>query len=178
MGNEAKLILEQVLSATNDNRLAEEVHSSPGQRERLLRSRSTTTWVAYLRRIERNSWNHSGRPCRSISYLRGDHQCHPIRRVTPSVSSMAGRAAVVGRVSSSPRAWRRTASLRMLALMGRMSRAMLERYSHIRMAAKVHAVSEVRFRAEQTKWSWRRDLNPRPSDYKSDALPTELRQRL
>ena len=27
------------------------------------------------------------------------------------------------------------------------------------------------------KISWRRDLNPRPSDYKSDALPTELRQR-
>ena len=27
-----------------------------------------------------------------------------------------------------------------------------------------------------TNWSWRRDLNPRPSDYKSDALPTELRQ--
>src|SRR5215510_11281580 len=27
-------------------------------------------------------------------------------------------------------------------------------------------------------WSWRRELNPRPSDYKSDALPTELRQRL
>ena len=26
------------------------------------------------------------------------------------------------------------------------------------------------------KWSWRRELNPRPSDYKSDALPTELRQ--
>ena len=26
------------------------------------------------------------------------------------------------------------------------------------------------------KISWRRDLNPRPSDYKSDALPTELRQ--
>ncbi len=25
--------------------------------------------------------------------------------------------------------------------------------------------------------SWRRDLNPRPSDYKSDALPAELRQR-
>jgi hypothetical protein len=25
-------------------------------------------------------------------------------------------------------------------------------------------------------WSWRRELNPRPSDYKSDALPTELRQ--
>ena len=27
-----------------------------------------------------------------------------------------------------------------------------------------------------TIWSWRRDLNPRPSDYKSDALPAELRQ--
>ena len=26
------------------------------------------------------------------------------------------------------------------------------------------------------QWSWRRELNPRPSDYKSDALPTELRQ--
>src|ERR1700674_2542494 len=26
-------------------------------------------------------------------------------------------------------------------------------------------------------WSWRRDLNPRPPDYKSGALPTELRQR-
>src|ERR1019366_8300877 len=26
------------------------------------------------------------------------------------------------------------------------------------------------------KWSRRRDLNPRPSDYKSDALPTELRR--
>jgi hypothetical protein len=25
-------------------------------------------------------------------------------------------------------------------------------------------------------WSRRRDLNPRPSDYKSDALPTELRR--
>jgi hypothetical protein len=31
---------------------------------------------------------------------------------------------------------------------------------------------EVRKRA-----SWRRGLNPRPSDYKSDALPTELRQQ-
>ena len=25
-------------------------------------------------------------------------------------------------------------------------------------------------------WSWRLDLNPRPADYKSAALPTELRQ--
>lgn len=27
------------------------------------------------------------------------------------------------------------------------------------------------------RWSWRRDLNPRPADYKSAALPVELRQR-
>jgi hypothetical protein len=33
------------------------------------------------------------------------------------------------------------------------------------------------FRAEPNqRWSWRRELNPRPSDYKSDALPAELRQ--
>src|SRR5437016_4366028 len=30
---------------------------------------------------------------------------------------------------------------------------------------------------ENSWWSWRRELNPRPSDYKSDALPAELRQR-
>jgi hypothetical protein len=28
----------------------------------------------------------------------------------------------------------------------------------------------------QNKWSWRRDLNPQPADYKSAALPVELRQ--
>ena len=27
------------------------------------------------------------------------------------------------------------------------------------------------------KWSWRLDLNQRPADYKSAALPTELRQQ-
>src|SRR5688572_28147924 len=27
------------------------------------------------------------------------------------------------------------------------------------------------------RWSWRWDSNPRPADYKSAALPTELRQR-
>jgi hypothetical protein len=30
--------------------------------------------------------------------------------------------------------------------------------------------------AKSESWSWRRDLNPRPADYKSAALPTELRQ--
>jgi hypothetical protein len=43
----------------------------------------------------------------------------------------------------------------------------------IRAASLANASNaETRFR----KWSWRRDLNPRPSDYKSDALPAELRQ--
>ena len=31
-------------------------------------------------------------------------------------------------------------------------------------------------RRKVRRWSWRRDLNPRPADYKSAALPTELRQ--
>jgi hypothetical protein len=31
-------------------------------------------------------------------------------------------------------------------------------------------------RLRSQSWSWRRDSNPRPSDYKSDALPAELRQ--
>ena len=28
------------------------------------------------------------------------------------------------------------------------------------------------------QWSWREDLNPQPTDYKSVALPIELRQQL
>ena len=37
------------------------------------------------------------------------------------------------------------------------------------------------FKAEWTwmkRWSWLTDLNPRPADYKSAALPTELNQRM
>jgi hypothetical protein len=30
---------------------------------------------------------------------------------------------------------------------------------------------------KEKKWSWREESNPRPADYKSAALPTELRQR-
>jgi hypothetical protein len=29
---------------------------------------------------------------------------------------------------------------------------------------------------DNKKWSWREESNPRPADYKSAALPTELRQ--
>ena len=31
--------------------------------------------------------------------------------------------------------------------------------------------------SEGKKWSWREESNPRPADYKSAALPTELRQQ-
>ena len=41
------------------------------------------------------------------------------------------------------------------------------------LASLLRRVARSRFQI----WSWRRDLNPRPSDYKSDALPAELRQR-
>jgi hypothetical protein len=34
-----------------------------------------------------------------------------------------------------------------------------------------------RLLATPLSWSWRRDSNPRPSVYKTDALPTELRQQ-
>ena len=43
--------------------------------------------------------------------------------------------------------------------------------------ARVSAPNHCCFR-KLILWSWRRDLNPRPSDYKSDALPTELRQQV
>src|SRR5438128_512666 len=39
-------------------------------------------------------------------------------------------------------------------------------------ASSFRASEKSRFRI----WSWRRDWDPRPSDYKSDALPAELRQ--
>jgi hypothetical protein len=42
-------------------------------------------------------------------------------------------------------------------------------------AGQLQQISRPAFPAS-FKWSWRRDLNPRPSDYKSDALPAELRQ--
>ena len=36
---------------------------------------------------------------------------------------------------------------------------------------------ESRRELDRTLESWRRDLNPQPADYKSAALPVELRQR-
>jgi hypothetical protein len=45
------------------------------------------------------------------------------------------------------------------------------------MKLDLYVLIRLRLRIKSISWSWRRDLNPRPSDYKSDALPAELRQR-
>ena len=52
---------------------------------------------------------------------------------------------------------------------------LLRRYCRVR---RLPDNSYTTLAAELVLWSWRRDSNPRPSDYKSDALPTELRQQL
>ena len=44
------------------------------------------------------------------------------------------------------------------------------------MAATVQLSGSGGRRETLRKWSWRRESNPRPADYKSAALPTELRQ--
>ncbi len=46
------------------------------------------------------------------------------------------------------------------------------------MAATVQLSGSGDRRETLRKWSWRRESNPRPADYKSAALPTELRQRV
>ena len=46
--------------------------------------------------------------------------------------------------------------------------------------AKTPAIVDIRVRGTANQlnlWSWREESNPRPADYKSAALPTELRQR-
>src|SRR5277367_5229556 len=53
------------------------------------------------------------------------------------------------------------------------------RESYAELEATLELTKWASFREKpMTEWSWRRDLNPRPSDYKSDALPTELRQHV
>ena len=55
-----------------------------------------------------------------------------------------------------------------------------ERHPPAQFSAKktglAHTVGHFPLTTSNQKISWRRELNPRPSDYKSDALPTELRQ--
>ena len=43
-------------------------------------------------------------------------------------------------------------------------------------SATLPKILSLKTRLPSGRLSWRRELNPRPSDYKSDALPTELRQ--
>lgn len=52
-------------------------------------------------------------------------------------------------------------------------------YSLIPLAAREPLQMQLlalRHSRQTVKWSWREELNPRPADYKSAALPTELRQ--
>ena len=49
--------------------------------------------------------------------------------------------------------------------------------SGFRLQAPVFAIAPTHACKPPQLWSWRRDLNPRPPDYKSGALPTELRQQ-
>ncbi len=42
---------------------------------------------------------------------------------------------------------------------------------------KIAFIAQARKIIKQKKWSWRWDSNPQPADYKSAALPIELRQQ-
>jgi len=44
-------------------------------------------------------------------------------------------------------------------------------YSLLRLTASLPRQKSTALAATPQKWSWRRDLNPRPADYKSAALP-------
>lgn len=43
--------------------------------------------------------------------------------------------------------------------------------------SKNRSNTEAEYSVKSLEWSWLRDLNPRPSAYKADALPTELNQQ-
>lgn len=58
----------------------------------------------------------------------------------------------------------------MLALMGHMSRAMMERYSHIRMAAKREAVESLGFTKETPKAGNSPQRNPQSSENGSHSI--------
>jgi hypothetical protein len=49
------------------------------------------------------------------------------------------------------------------------------RWKNLLRHPEFRCLPEIRF-LTLVYWSWRRDSNPRPSVYKTDALPTELRQ--
>src|SRR6185437_7238016 len=67
------------------------------------------------------------------------------------------------------RRWSRTGELR------NAERARVQRHQPVRFSMRGIHQSQTQ-NPDPQKFSWRRELNPRPSDYKSDALPAELRQ--
>ena len=81
--------------------------------------------------------------------------------------------------SHSPTRPARTPGLETLVPTGELrnaERARVRRHQPVHFSMRgIHQSQTQNFRS--FKVSWRRDLNPRPSDYKSDALPTELRQQ-
>src|SRR5690554_7202491 len=48
--------------------------------------------------------------------------------------------------------------------------------AHLNHCQPIFLINSQGYKQEGFKWSWREELNPRPADYKSAALPTELRQ--
>ena len=50
-------------------------------------------------------------------------------------------------------------------------------HAHTRNKKKQHETNLDSLSEQPASWSWRWDLNPQPADYKSAALPIELRQR-
>ncbi len=50
--------------------------------------------------------------------------------------------------------------------------------NHRSMTQQIYSLPPLATREFSHIWSWWTDLNPRPADYKSAALPTELHQRI
>ena len=50
--------------------------------------------------------------------------------------------------------------------------------NHCRLSQRIYSPPPLASRALLLIWSWQRDLNPQPADYKSAALPVELCQHM
>ena len=101
-------------------------------------------------------WNPEGRPGRGHS-----HAQH-----APKTASKAGRCNSRAAIARRARAtWRR-----------RRPEAALLPYIVPRLVGSPTSLATLRYNL-LFKWCWRQGSNPRPADYKSAALPTELRQR-
>ena len=52
-----------------------------------------------------------------------------------------------------------------------------EGFEPSKLSQQIYSLPPLTAREPLQTWSWREESNPRPTDYKSAALPTELRQR-